>query len=393
MQQVALKTLTVQPVASIISANANGCTNLSKIFYPRTHSLKIMSTIRDVAAAANVHPSTVSRVFSGKATISEDTRRRVLEMAEQLGFQQPNAIARSLSIQRTNTLGIIVPHVFDGYFEASYFPQIMRGLLHAAYDNQFRVLVGGSNSHHDEISQASEMLASRQVDGFIVLSSHLNVDEAMIAALQAQDAPFVLVGQLPRKNGYHDLLWVDADHETATRQAIEYLLSLGHRRIAYVGGDPDMLVTRQRLNGYQRSLQKAGLAVDERLIDYAYFVEDGGYQSVYRMRHLGEDAPTAFYAANDLMAIGVLRALRELGLQVPEQVSVMGTNGSPESGHVIPNLTTLYVPYAEMARHAAEILIQYIKHRAVVPSQRLVACEIITRDSTAQATTIPVIYP
>jgi DNA-binding LacI/PurR family transcriptional regulator len=197
-----------------------------------------MSTIRDVAAAANVHPSTVSRVFSGKTTISEDTRRRVLEVAEQLGFQQPNAIARSLSIQRTNTLGIIVPHVFDGYFEDSYFPQIMRGLLHAAYNNQFRVLVGGSNSHLDEISQASEMLASRQVDGFIVLSSHLNVDEAMIAALQAQDAPFVLIGQLPHNNGYQNLLWVDADHETATSQAIEYLVSLGHRRIDYVGGDP-----------------------------------------------------------------------------------------------------------------------------------------------------------
>lgn len=351
-----------------------------------------MSTIRDVAAAANVHPSTVSRVFSGKATISEDTRRRVLEMAEQLGFQQPNAIARSLSIQRTNTIGIIVPHVFDGYFEDSFFPQIMRGLLHAAYDNQFRVLVGGSNSHQDEIAQASEMLASHQVDGFIVLSGRLNVDEAMVAALQAQDAPFVLIGQLPNHKHNH-LLWVDADHEAATGQAVEYLLSLGHRHIAYVGGDPEMLVTRQRLVGYQHTLQKAGLPVDERLIDYAYFAEDGGYQSVHRMRHLGENAPTAFYAANDLMAIGVLRALRELGLRVPEQVSVMGTNGSPESGHVIPNLTTLYVPYAEMARHAAEILIQYIENNAVAPSQRLVACDIITRDSTAQATTLPVIYP
>ena len=352
-----------------------------------------MSTIRDVAAAAHVHPSTVSRVFSGKARISEETRQRVLSAADQLGFQQPNAIARSLSIQRTNTIGIIVPHVFDGYIEDSFFPQIMRGLLNAAYDNQYRVLVGGSNSHQDEITQAMEMLGSRQVDGFIVLSSLLDVDAAMVSALQEQDIPFVLIGQLPDDCSQRGLLCVDADHETATAQAIQHLLQLGHRRIAYVGGDPDMLVTEQRRTGYEKTLHQAGIPIDERLIDYAYFAEDGGYQSVYRMRHLGENAPTAFYAANDLMAIGVLRALRELGIQVPEQVSVMGTNGSPESGHVVPTLTTLYVPYAEMARHAAEILIQFIKNNAAAPSQRLVACEIIARDSTAQATTQPILYP
>jgi DNA-binding LacI/PurR family transcriptional regulator len=343
-----------------------------------------MSTIRDVAAAANVHPSTVSRVFSGKARISTETRQRVLTAAEQLGFQQPNAIARSLSMQRTYTLGIIVPHVYDGYFEDSFFPQIMQGLLKAAYDNDYRILVGGSNSHQDEITQAMEMLGSRQVDGFIVLSSLLDVDEAMVSALHEQDAPFVLIGQLTDADLQRDLIYVDANHETATAQAINYLLQLGHRRIAYVGGDPNMLVTKQRRLGYENTLQQAGIPIDERLIDYAYFVEDGGYQSVQRMLPLGKDAPTAYYAANDLMAIGVLRALRESGIRVPEEVSVMGTNGSPESGHVMPALSTLYVPYAEMARHAAEILIQFIENDLAVPSQRLIACEIITRDSTAQ---------
>src|SRR5690606_118826 len=165
---------------------------------------------------------------------------------------------------------------------------------------------------------------------------------------------FVMIGQLPDNCSERGLLCVDADHEEATAQAIAYLLELGHRRIAYVGGDPDMLVTKQRRRGYENTLRQAGAPIDERLIDYAYFAEDGGYQSVQRMLPLGEEAPTAYYAANDLMAIGVLRALRESGIHVPEEVSVMGTNGSPESGHVMPALSTLYVPYAEMARHAAE---------------------------------------
>jgi DNA-binding LacI/PurR family transcriptional regulator len=337
-----------------------------------------MSTIRDVAARAGVHPSTVSRVFSGKTKISLDTSERVLRAAEALGFQ-PNAIARSLSMQHTDTIAVVVPHIFSGYFEDCFFPQVMRGLLDVAYCYGCRVLVGGSDSHTDEITQTFQILGSRQADGIIVLSSRLDVDT--VGALRKQETPFVLIGRPPAN--YPDVRWVDADNKRYTRLAVEHLIELGHRRIAFVGGDPEVAVTQERFAGYQMAMQAVGLPVATGWIDYGYFAENGGYQAVQRMLPLGEQAPTAYYAANDLMAIGVMRALRERGIAVPEQVSVVGTNNAIEARHVTPALTTLHVPYAEMAAEAARILIQGILTGEAAPVQKNLACHLVIRSSTA----------
>lgn len=340
-----------------------------------------MSTIRDVAAHAGVNPSTVSRVFSGKATISEQTRQRVLAAAAKLDFQ-PNAIARSLSVQRTNTIAIVVPHIFDGYFDDSFFPQVMRGLLDTAYQHGFRVLVSGSESHTDVIDQMFEILGSRQADGIVVLSNRLDVDT--VGALRNQSTPFTLVGRPPVN--HEDLTWIDADNAHWTTVAVEHLLQLGHRRIGFVGGDPEVSVTRERLRGYKQAMLAASLHVDKAWIDFGYFSEEGGYHAVERMSTSKQNAPTAYYAANDLMAVGIMRALRERNIAVPAQVSVIGTNDSAEATHIIPALTTLRVPYAQMAACAAELLIERILTGIeTAPVQQYVDCQLITRESTAVA--------
>lgn len=336
-----------------------------------------MATIRDVAIRAGVNPSTVSRVFSGKAKISERTQRRVLAAAAALDFH-PNAIARSLSVRRTHTVAVVVPHIFPGYFEDCFFPQVMRGLLDVAYEHGYRILVGGSNSHKDNITQTFEILGSRQADGIVVLSNRLDVDT--VGALRQQSTPFVLVGRPPADNGA--LAWVDADNERYTQEAIDYLVGLGHRRIAFVGGDPEVAVTAERLTGYVTAMERANLPRNQAWIDFGYFAEDGGYQAVQRMMALGEDAPSAYYAANDLMAIGIMRALRERGVCVPDEVSVIGTNNSPESAHVSPPLTTLQVPYAEMAAVAIRVLIEGIERGALEHVQWYVPCTLLTRGST-----------
>ncbi len=342
-----------------------------------------MATIRDVAAKAGVNPSTVSRVFSGKVKISPQTQRRVLAAANALGFQ-PHAIARSLSVRRTNTIAMVVPHIYDGYFDDSFFPQIMRGLLQAAYPLDFRVLISGSNSHTDVITQTFQLLGSRQADGIVVLSNRLDVDT--VGALVAQGAPFVVVGKPPAH--YTDINWIDADNEACTARVIHHLIQQGHRQIAFVGGDPAVAVTRERLLGYQQAMQAAGLSQDEQWIDYGYFAEAGGYKAVERMLPLGKAAPTAYYAANDLMAVGILRALRAHHIAVPRQVSVIGTNDSAEAMHVVPALTTLRVPYAEMGAIAASILIESIvADEKTTPVQRFVECELIQRQSSGPAPT------
>lgn len=338
-----------------------------------------MTTIRDVAAQAGVNPSTVSRVFSGKATISEKTRQRVLAAAAQLDFQ-PNAIARSLSVQRTNTIAIVVPHIFEGYFDDSFFPQVMRGLLDIAYQHGFRVLVSGSNSHADVIDQTFEILGSRQADGIVVLTNRLDVDT--VGALRSQSTPFTLIGRPPVN--YDDLTWIDADNAHWTGVAVQHLIDLGHQRIGFVGGDPEVSVSRERLVGYRRTMAAAELTVRESWIDFGYFSEEGGYLAVDRMTADPATAPTAYYAANDLMAIGIMRALRERNIAIPDTVSVVGTNNSAEATHVVPRLTTLHVPYAAMAAQAAELLINQIISGTQTPVQRYVDCHLIERKSTGR---------
>ncbi len=336
-----------------------------------------MATIRDVAARAGVNPSTVSRVFSGKAKISRATQQRVLAAAAALDFH-PNAIARSLSVRRTHTIAIVVPHIFPGYFEDCFFPQIMRGLTEVAYQHGFRVLVSGSDSHEDNITQTFQILGSRQADGIVVLSNRLDVDT--VGALRQQPTPFVLVGRPP--SHYQDVNWVDAENERHTREAVEYLLALGHRRVAFVGGDPDVAVTAERLRGYRAALAAANIPHCPSWVDFGYFAEDGGFQAVQRMIQLGDERPTAYYAANDLMAIGVMRALRERGICVPGEVSVIGTNNSPEAAHVYPGLTTVQVPYAEMAAAALRILLKHIENPCAEPVQHYVDCQLLVRGST-----------
>ncbi len=340
-----------------------------------------MATIRDVAKKAQVHPSTVSRVFSGKASISEATRQRVLTAADDLGFQ-PNAIARSLKTQKTHTIGMVVPHVFEGFFDDSFFPQIMRGMLDAAYQQRFKLIVGGCQGHQDEIWQIKDIMQTSQADGIVVMSSRLDVDT--LDQLIELNTPFVLIGHPPSEKFSH-INWVDADNKTATQIAVEYLISLGHQRIAYVGGDPKTLTTRERQQAYQDTLQAHGLKANPKWIDYGYFDEPGGYTAVQRMKILGPDAPTAYYAANDLMAIGILRAAAELGLSVPEEISVMGTNNSYLSQHTTPALTTVDVPYAEIGKKAVELLITQIINLNKAPSSYLEDCQLVVRASTGPA--------
>ncbi len=297
----------------------------------------------------------------------------MLAAAKILNFQ-PNAIARSLSVKRTHTIGLVVPHVYTGYFDDSFFPQMMRGLLRVTYANQYRLLVSGCESYTDEITQTLTILGTRQVDGLIITSGRLDVNT--VGTLRTHEIPLVLIGRPP--DHHADTAWVDADNAQDTCMVITHLIGLGHQRIAYVGGDPDTRVVKERLDGYQQAMSAAGLPIYPQWIEYGYFAEEGGHQAVQRI-HVGAEAPTAYYAANDLMAIGILRALRERNVSVPGQVSVIGTNDSAEASHLSPPLTTLHVAYTEIAAAAAEILISAIQGGVLPDRHQVIASNLIER--------------
>ena len=337
-------------------------------------------TIKHVAELARVHPSTVSRVFSGNAKISEETRKRVSAAADQLNFH-PNVIARSLTTRRAHALGMIIPHTQEEFFLDIFFPQVMRGLTDVAYEQGFRLILAGVDNPEHEPAAALRLIRSQQVDGMIVQASRLGVDTTDV--LLNEHLPFVLLGRpLEDKS---DISWIEVDARQATYDAIRYLISLGHKHIAFIGGRPNMVVTLDRLQGYRQALDEAGLLYDERLIDYGEFRQDGGHSAMGRFLELADKRPTGVFAANDLMAIGAMQAIEAAGLRVPHDCSVVGSNDSPIAAVTSPRLTSSRTPYCELAREAAQALITQLGDEPARPVKKLIPCQLIVRDSTGPA--------
>ncbi len=337
-------------------------------------------TIKDVAELAGVHSSTVSRVFAGHTNISDATRKRVLAAASKLNFH-PNAIAGALRTQRANALGMVIPYTHDEFFIDPFFPEVVRGLTTVLCPLGLRLSIAGVENLADEPNAVMQMVRTRLVDGIIVQASRVNVDTTSL--LLTEGLPFVLLGR-PLED-HPDIHWVEVDGRSATREAVELFISLGHRRIAFIGGQRDLVVTLDRLEGYHAALGAAGLSCDDHLVDYGDFLVEGGREAMQRLLSLPRRRrPTAVFAANDLMAVGVMLAVRAAGLQVPQDCSVIGSNDSPLAALVTPHLTSSRADYNHLARHAARSLINQIEHPDEAPPvKELIPCELITRESTA----------
>lgn len=335
-----------------------------------------MPTIRDVAHHAGVHASTVSRVLSGQATISPATRARVLESAHLLGWK-PNALARSLSQGSTNTLGLVIPPTrADSLFDP-FFPPFLQALLPTVQSLGFRLLVVGATEPMDEVEQGFHLLHSRVADGMLVVLPAL-LTEGVAERLRQAERPILLVGQPPAD--CTGLSWVDADHEGATRVAVAHLLALGHRRIAFVGGSPEASLTQQRLRGYHAALAEARVPRNAALVCLTDGSRAGGALAT---RALLRVRPTAFYAASDLLALGVLDTLTAQRLRVPTDISVIGSSTSALADHLTPPLTTVPLPVIELAQEAARLLVALVQGRLTTPVTRLLSSSLVGRGSTA----------
>jgi DNA-binding LacI/PurR family transcriptional regulator len=213
----------------------------------------------------------------------------------------------------------------------------------------------------------------------IVQASRINVDTT--AMLLAEGLPFVLLGR--PVNDSPDIWWAEVDACVATDEAVTHLIGLGHQRIGFIGGDPNLVVTLDRLQGYRQALRRAKLSFDKRLVNYGGFRQDGGVQAMKQFLGLGDQRPTAVYAANDLMAIGAMQAIQAAGLSVPGDCSIVGSNDSEAAALVVPHLTSSRAPYYDLGREAARALLVQLKDCNAPALKRLLASPLIIRDSTA----------
>jgi len=332
------------------------------------------ATIKDVAAEAGVHPSTVSRVLTDHAgsSIKPATREVVLAAATRLGYR-PSVLARGLRLRQTMTLGMLVPDITNPFFSS-----IIKGAEHAARSRGYNVILCNSEDDPEREAVCLHQLREHQVDGLLIASSQMADDT--IEELRADGYPFVL---LNRATHNAEDLAVVVDNHTAAAEVIGYLAGLGHRRIGHVAGPLNTTTGIDRLAGYRAAVRELGLADDVALVIEAdSFSIEAGHSALERML-AGPAEPTALFAANDLIAIGMIQLLRETGIAVPGDLSVVGFNDIPLAGLLQPALTTVRVPQLDMGVTGARLLIDRLENRPIDDVRLTLPTELIVRSSAA----------
>ncbi len=331
-----------------------------------------MITIADVAKHAGVSKMTVSRVINNSGYISDETRARVEASIKELGYI-PNALARSLRFKQTRTIALIVTDITNPFFTT-----VARGVEDEASQRDFSVIFCNTDESPDEESQYVNVLLQKQVDGLLLVPT--GGAGEIITFLNNHTVPFVL---LDRRVPNAEVDVVRSDSEQAAYEGIRYLIELGHKRIATLGGSKRISSSSDRAAGYQRAMREAGLDHEMHRVYYTSFTVEGGYMA--GQQALATDViPTAFFAANNFIAIGALRALKEAGLTVPGDVSVMTFDDLPTAIVLEPFLTVIEQDPYLMGREATALLLDRIDGTGPSESQEiLLPTQLIVRASTA----------
>ncbi|MGI8386161.1 MULTISPECIES: LacI family DNA-binding transcriptional regulator [unclassified Robertmurraya] len=326
-------------------------------------------TIKDVAKLAKVAPSTVSRVIANNPRISEKTKKKVREAMDELGYH-PNFIARSLASQSTQAIGLVMPSSTDVVFQNPFFPTVLRGLSEGAHEKHYALYMTTGKTDNEILDGVTQMVQGGRVDGVVLLYS--KIEDKVLMYLQERGIPFVVIGK-PFKH-VEEITHVDNDNFRATKEVTEYLIQLGHDHIAFVGGNLNLVVTVERLLGYEKALREAGIPLNDDYIVHEEFLREGGQEAVRELLSL-KVPPTALVVADDLMALGVLNTLDELGIKVPEDISIISFNNVLVSEMSRPPLTSVDINIFDLGFEAARSLIQKIENpkepikRIIIPHQ------------------------
>jgi LacI family transcriptional regulator len=332
-------------------------------------------TSDDVARLAGVSRATVSYVVNnGPRPVSEETRARVLAAIQELGYH-PNEIARNLRLQRTSTLGLIVPDTHNPYFS-----EVAQGIEAVAFERGYTVVLCHSSSRLERELQYVDMLTAQRVAGVIWIPG------------TADFAPYRKLTQFNIKTVVIDRLITDdlipaviADNQRGGYLATEHLIQFGHRRIGYIGRGTDLSHSRGRFEGYRAALSDYHLELDERLVFLGAISLGDGHETARHMLDL-PNPPTAIFAYSDTVAIGALRGIYDSGLRVPRDFSLVGFDNIAQAAYTCPALTTIHLPKSEMGQRGAELLIALIEKRR--PSKKLLSplpVELIVRESSGPA--------
>lgn len=331
-------------------------------------------TLEDIAKKVGVSRSTVSRVVNGHPNVREDVRERVLEVVRQTGYH-PNAAARTLASQRSRMIGLVLPRTVSSFFTDPYFPQFTQGVAQACNRADYTLGLFLVGTEDDEEKIFPRVSRRGFLDGVLVQSGHGQIGDQLIERLVEEKVPLVNVGRPFHAEG---VSYIDVDNADAAHNAVSHLIRLGYQRIATITGPSNSTVGIDRKEGYLKALAERGRPIDQSLVVEGDFTEAGGY---YAMQRLLAAKTDAVFAASDVMAIGAMRAVREAGLGIPEDVAFVGFDDLPVAGLTSPKLTTVRQRVHRFGMAAVEILIDLIENGTHPPRRVMMTTELVIRES------------
>lgn len=338
---------------------------------PNREQLRL--NMRIVAQHAGVSSATVSRVINGSGPVREETAKHVRRILEDLNFI-PNPIATTLKYGRSNTYGVIIPDLMNPFF-----PEFLFNFEDVMVESDYELLIASTQSIEAKLINSVRRMLMRQVDGVVLMASEL--ETRAIEPLLDHKIPIVTVDRRRVQEGIGD---VAIDFENGYQQAVEHLYKLGHRRIGFLGGLEGIRTSEIRLKAFQKALQGPGLTYDPKFTRTGNYRVNGGDAAMNSLLDQ-PNRPTAMITANDLTAFGALRALHGRGVNLPDEMSIIGFDGIQLSNAVYPALTTIEVAPQELARACARAL-AHVKSNIAMRGLRLnVRGSLVVRESTAPA--------
>ncbi len=336
--------------------------------------MKNRPTMRDVAKATGFSVNTVSRALNHKPDVNEETRKTIVEAATKMGYR-PNKLARSLRSNKTHTIGVIVADIANPYFGA-----LVKGVEKEARKRRYSVILLNTDEDYERESEAIQVVLEERVDGIII--SPTQKETGTVKNLLQLGIPFVLFGRR-----FSDLKtnYVVTDDVHGGFLATEHLISLGHRRIGMINGPIHISSAKERFQGYQEALGRYGLKQEQSLVTAGAVTMEDGYEVAKSLLNKNP-RPTAIFAFSDFVSFGVMKAIREAGLKVPEDISVVGYDDNQFASCSETPLTTIHIPKEELGINAAKVLKeQFVDNQPI--KQVELPVDLIVRQSTSACNT------
>ncbi len=335
-----------------------------------------MATIKDIAKAAGVSVTTVSRALNGYSDVSERTRKKIKQIADDLSYS-PNALARSLVMNKTKTIGLLVSGISREGAKDNIVFEVLTGVNEYCGHVDYDIVLFNTSSSQQKQKTYTQLCRERRVDGVVIQG--IKNDDPYLMEVVESDIPCVLV-DIPIQGD--TVGYVATDNVAGAKEAVQHLVDLGHRQIGMINGHDRAFVSQERIQGYQDGLESNHLPYNEDLVYNGGFSEKQAEEAAVSLLNTFPET-SAIFCASDLMAFGVMRAAKRVGREVPEELSIIGYDNIILSSYVTPSLTTISQDMFQIGYSAAGLLIDLLEG-GNPPRSKIVSHELVVRESTCQ---------